>query len=138
MSVFQLIVAAAGIVLGGFAVWAFLVRQAPLVRSGGRSQDVRIVLRRTFEPDVILIEPGRQVRLHVFREDASPATERIVIEKVKIERELAPFQTTIVEFTPPEPGDYIIRSGPIIGRVAAQVGFEAARSNLGRGHDKHG
>lgn len=138
MSVFQLIVAAAGVVLGGFTVWAFLVRQAPIVRSGGRGQDIRVVVRRTFEPETILVEPGRPVRLHVFREDASPATERIVVEQLKVERDLPPFQTTIVEFTPPEPGDYVFRCGPILGRIAAQVGLEAARANLGRGHDKHG
>ena len=56
----------------------------------------------------------------------------------QISQNLTSFETTSVEFTPEETGDYPFRCGEIRGLVAAQVGGEAARLNVGRGHRAHG
>ena len=93
-----------------------------------------------YHPDVIPVEAGRPVRLVFYRDETAECTERVVFEALEIDRELPPFQKTAIEFTPYEPGDYHFRCGKSVirGRVVAEVGREGARSNLGKGHAKHG
>lgn len=64
----------------------------------------------------------------------------MTFESLGIQRELPAFQTTAIEFTPEQPGDYPFRCGLSVlhGRVVAQLGREGARANLGKGHAKHG
>ncbi len=134
------IVLGVGLIAG--ELWYFLGprRTQPQPRSQSDVQDVRIVVRGGFDPDVVLVEAGRPVRLHFHREETAECSEQVVFDTLGFVYPLPPFQTTVVEFTPPEPGDYPFRCGKSVmhGRVVAQVGRDAARGNLGRGHAKHG
>ena len=64
----------------------------------------------------------------------------MVFDRLGLTQELPAFQTTPVEFTPGEPGDYPFRChmDMLHGRVVAQIGRDGARANLGKGHHKHG
>ena len=137
-----LIVAILGLAAAGWELWWFLgPRPAPAARPDrGGTQDVRVVVRDGYEPSTITVEAGRPVRLPFVREETAPCSERVVLDSLNIEKDLPAFQTTVVEFTPHQPGDYPFRCAKNVlrGRVVAQVGREAARVNLGRGHTKHG
>ena len=127
MSTVDVLVIAMSLAAGLGVVWLFLGRTPGIAVVGaGNAQDIRIVVRRGFHPDVVLVE-------------TITSSERIVFTDLAIERHLPAFETTTVEFTPSRAGDYRFRCGACAsGVVAAQVGGEHARANLGRGHAKHG
>jgi plastocyanin domain-containing protein len=104
------------------------------------AQEVRVVVKGGYDPDTIFVEAGRLVRLLFYRDETAECSSRVVFDRLGIDRPLPAFETTPVEFTPGEPGDYPFRCHMDLlhGRVVAQVGREGARANLGRGHHKHG
>jgi plastocyanin domain-containing protein len=108
--------------------------------SADGAQEVRIVVKGGYDPDTVFVEAGRPVRLLFYRDETAACSERVIFERLGIDRELPAFQTTPVEFTPAEPGDYPFRChmDMLHGRVVAQIGREGARANLGKGHHKHG
>jgi len=135
------------IVLGLVAIagelWFFLGSRrpgAPARRGGQGVQEVTVTVKGGYDPDTILVEAGRAVRLHFYRDETADCSERIVFEQFGIDRPLPPFQTTTIEFTPQTPGDYPFRCGMSMmrGRVVAQVGRDQARANLGKAHAAHG
>jgi plastocyanin domain-containing protein len=142
MAIDVLIVAVLGLAAVAWELWWFLgPRPAAIAQpERGGVQDVTITVRDGYEPNTIPVEAGRPVRLHFVREETAPCSERVVFPTLNLERDLPAFATTIVEFTPTQPGDYPFRCAKDVlrGRVVAQVGREAARVNLGRGHTKHG
>lgn len=121
-------------------LWYFLGprrREAPAPRGG--VQEIRVVVRQGFEPDVIPVEAGRPVRLAFYRDETAACSGEVIFDTLDLRRTLPPFETTVVEFTPTQPGDYPFHCNhaPLRGRVVAQVGRDAARVNLGRAHEKH-
>ena len=138
----DLFVLVLGVVVIAAELWYFLGPR-PKVEAKGtgeRVQEVRIVVKGGYEPDTILVEAGRPVRLLFQRDETAACSERVVFDTLDLQHELPAFETTAVEFTPKEPGDYPFRCGQDVlrGRVVAQVGRDSARANLGKGHLKHG
>ncbi len=138
---FAVVLGGAGLI--GWELWFFLApRRAtgapPPTRSG--VQEVRVTVKGGYDPDTILVEAGRPVRLHFYRDETADCSERVVFETLGIDEALHAFQTRTIEFIPPAPGDYPFRCGMgmLRGRVVAQQGRDAARANLGKGHHKHG
>ena len=99
-----------------------------------------MLVKNGYDPDTILVEAGRPVRLHFYRDETAECSERVVFDSLNIDEPLPPFQTKTIEFLPKEPGDYPFRCGMsmIRGRVVAQGGGDAARANQGAGHQHHG
>lgn len=141
MSPADVVVIIVGVSLIGWESWYFLVqrRDPPTAHKGG-VQEIRVLVKAGYQPDTIPVEAGRPVRLQFYRDETAECSARVVFETLGIEESLPAYETTTVEFTPTTPGDYPFRSGKSVtrGRVVAQIGREAARVNLGRGHDKHG
>ena len=133
------IVLGLGLIAG--ELWYFLV-PADSTPGSGKSgvQEIRVLVKGGYDPDTITVEAGRPVRLLFYRDETAECSERVVFESLGLDTPLPPYTTTPVEFTPTQPGDYPFRCGKSVmrGRVVAQVGREAARVNLGRGHTKHG
>ena len=141
MALDVLAVTLVGLALIGWELWYFLAPSAREPRAAGNPpQEFRVTVKAGFHPDTLLVEAGRPVRIHFYRDETADCSERVVFESLGLDETLTPFQVTTVAFTPTEPGDYRFRCGKGVlkGRVVAQVGREAARLNLGRGHDKHG
>ena len=128
-----------GLIVG--ELWYFLGprRRADTARPA-TVQEVQVLVKNGYEPSTIFVEAGRPVRLLFYRDETAECSEKVVFERPSLHQDLPAFQTTAVEFTPDEPGDYPFRCGKSIlrGRVVAQAGREGARQNLGRGHAKHG
>jgi Cu+-exporting ATPase len=141
VSLLDILVVALGAGLIGWELWYFLGPR-PMAPAGAQSgaQEIRIVVKGGYDPDTVLVEAGRPVRLLFYRDETAPCSERVIFETLGLEKTLPAFETTPVEFTPTEPGDYPFRCGMAMlhGRVVAQVGRDGARANLGRGHHKHG
>jgi plastocyanin domain-containing protein len=141
VSVLDVAVIVLGAGLIGWELWYFLGSPAVAVppRPAG-VQDVQVRVSQGFEPDVIPVEVGRPVRLVFYRDETAECTGELIFETLDLRRPLPAFETTVVEFTPDTPGDYPFRCGhtEFRGRVVAQVGPAAARSDPGRGHRRHG
>jgi len=128
----------AALVIGEF--WVFLgpqVRAEP--SSGDRVQEVKILVGDGFHPDVIPVEVGRPVRLLFYRDSSPSRSSQVVFDRPSITQPLDPHRDAVIEFIPSEPGDYPFHGDEgVRGLLVAQVGADAARANLGRGHEKHG
>jgi Cu+-exporting ATPase len=140
VSAADILVLGLGVAAIAWELWYFLVpaRVGPRPAPAG-VQDVRVLVKQGFEPDVIPVEVGRPVRLTFYRDETADCSAELIFETLDIRRALPAFEQTVVEFIPTQPGDYPFRCGVTLmrGRVVAQVGRDAARVNLGRGHAKH-
>lgn len=145
MSLVDVLVVALGVSLIAGELWYFLgsrrsTIQLGAVGGGDGVQEIQITVKDGYHPDVIPVEAGRPVRLLFYRDETADCSAQVVFESLGIDQELPAFKKTVIEFTPHEPGDYHFRCGMSVirGRVVAEVGRDGARSNLGKGHSKHG
>ncbi len=67
---------------------------------GAGPQEVHIHVEGGYKPGLIRVKRGRPVRLNFYRNEESECTEEIIIEPLNIRRHLAPWKTTMIEFTP--------------------------------------
>ena len=141
MTVLDVIVVVLGTGLVVAELWFFFgPREGPNQRLRGGVQEVRIVVKNGYDPDTVLVEAGKPVRLLFYRDETAACSEHLIFDTLGIEKTLPAFETTAVEFTPTAPGDYPFRCGMAMlhGRVVVQVGRDGARANLGKAHHKHG
>jgi len=143
MSPSDALVVALGVTLIALELRFFLGGRAPdsdVPAANDGVQEIQVLVKDGYHPNVIPVEAGRPVRLVFYRDETADCSAQLVFEELHIDRELPAFERTMVEFTPHEPGDYHFRCGKSVirGRVVAEIGREGARSNLGKGHMKHG
>ena len=141
MTAVDVVVAGVALVFIAWELWFFLRRSSrALPQEGGKAvaQEFQVTVRSGFAPDVIVVEPERQIRLHVYRSETDPRSEELAFDTLDITKKLAEFDVTTIEFILAEAVDYRFTCGGAEGRVVAQPGGSAARANLGRGHQKHG
>ena len=114
MSVAQSVVTAAGLGAIVWVLWYFLFSrgsaQVATLGSGG-IQDVRITVKGGYTPDTIVVQAGQPVRLQFYRDETADCSERVVFEDFGIDTALPAFETTTVEFTPQEAGEFRFRCG---------------------------
>jgi Cu+-exporting ATPase len=140
VSAADVVVVVLGLAAIAWELWYFL-SPPPRETAGSRGgvQEIRVTVRQGFEPDVIPVEAGRPVRLTFYRDETAACSGELIFDTLDLHRPLPAYEPTVVEFTPTHPGDYPFRcaGAPLMGRVVAQVGRDAARVNLGRAHEKH-
>jgi plastocyanin domain-containing protein len=106
------------VVLGGCALIAFIIwyffgereRVAAEVAESG-VQEVRITVRGGYSPDVIVVREGVPVRFDFYRDETDSCSEQVIFGDFGIARDLPAFQTTSIEFTPDQPGEFIFTCG---------------------------
>jgi plastocyanin domain-containing protein len=109
----QLAVTAAGAAAIVWVLWYFLFSRGPGVTAAVAQgvQEVRVTVKGGYTPDTIVVQAGKPVRLQFYRDETADCSERVVFDRFGINQELPAFQTTTVEFTPTEPGEYPFRCG---------------------------
>ena len=113
MSVSQYVVTAVGLAAIVWVLWYFLLSKgsgtgAPTV---GGVQEVRVVVKGGYAPDTIVVRAGQPVRLQFYRDETADCSDRVVFEDFGIDTPLPAFQTTAVEFTPEQAGEFRFRCG---------------------------
>ena len=113
MSTAQYAVTAVGVAAIVWVLWYFLYSSGPAIAAGGAGgvQEVRVTVKGGYTPDTIVVRAGTPVRLQFYRDETADCSERVVFEDFGIDAVLPAFQTTAVEFTPEEAGEFRFRCG---------------------------
>jgi len=119
----KLAVTTGGLGLIGLELWWFLFnptksRQATL-QAG--FQEVTVMVEGGYEPNRILVTVGQPVRLKFNRTDPNPCLEEIHLPDFGIAKALPLNQTTAIEFTPNQLGEYEFTCGMNMFRGVVQV-----------------
>ena len=110
----QIAVTALGAVAIVWVLWYFLFSRGTAVAAtagAGGVQEVHVTVKGGYTPDTIVVQAGTPVRLQFYRDETADCSERVVLERFGIDQQLPAFQTTTVEFTPEQPGEYPFRCG---------------------------
>jgi len=113
VSTAQYAVTAVGVAAIVWVLWYFLYSSGPPIAPGSAAgvQEVRITVKGGYTPDTIVVRAGTPVRLQFYRDETADCSERVVFEDFGIDAALPAFQTTAVEFTPEEAGEFRFRCG---------------------------
>lgn len=113
MDTTEIIVLITGAGLIGLVLWYFFGEResiAAAVNDTGM-QEVDIVVKGGYSPDVIVVKRGVPVRLNFYRDETSSCSEQVVLGDFGIARDLPPFTTTPIEFTPKRTGEFLFVCG---------------------------
>jgi membrane fusion protein, copper/silver efflux system len=66
--------------------------------------EVTMVVKGSYTPNVIRVQKGLPVILHIKRDEDAACSEEIVFEQLGIRQKLEPFKTTTIRFTPATAG----------------------------------
>jgi plastocyanin domain-containing protein len=118
MTTAQIVVTALGAAAIVWVLWYFLFSRGTAVRAAVGAgpgangvQEVRVTVKGGYTPDTIVVQAGTPVRLQFYRDETADCSERVVFERFGIDQALPAFQTTTVEFTPDQPGEFPFRCG---------------------------
>lgn len=121
--------ASIAVMVGGVAAIAFVIwyffgerkRVAASVTERGL-QEVNITVKGGYSPDVIVVRRGLPVRLNFYRDETNSCSEQVIFGDFGIARNLPPFRTTSIEFTPDREGEFTFTCGMnmLRGRLVVQ------------------
>ena len=74
-------------------------------------QEIKVVVKGGYNPDVIVVKKGIPVRLYFYRDETDDCSDTIVFGDFKIRKALPAFKTTAIEFTPEKEGEYVFTCG---------------------------
>ncbi len=113
MTAAQVVVTALGVAGIVWVLWYFLWSRgtASAARQTQGVQEIAVTVKGGYQPDTILVHAGQPVRLRFYRDETADCSERVVFEQFGIDRQLPAFETTDIEFTPAEPGEFPFRCG---------------------------
>ncbi len=84
-------------------------RQRARLASDG-VQEMEIVVLEGYNPNIAIVREGVPVRMKFTRLENSDCSSRVVFSDFKVDRRLAPYRTTTVEFLPTASGEYLFTS----------------------------
>ena len=109
----QIIVTVSGIVLSATVIWYFFFAPKKQVYAEKKDtvQEIKIKVKGGYEPDVIVVDSGKLVRLNFYREETSDCSEQVLFPDFKISAVLTPYQTIPVEIFPEKKGEFTFTCG---------------------------
>lgn len=109
----KILVAIFGILLIVLVNWYFFFskRQKVKASSGTGVQEIKVIVKGGYDPDVILVKKGVPVRIDFYRDETESCSEEIVFGDFNIRKSLSAYKTTPIEFTPEKAGEYTFTCG---------------------------
>ena len=104
----EIVVTLGGLALCGVIAWFFWFSPREVSRAAavGGIQEVNIVVKGGYTPDVIVVQHGKPVRLNFLRQETSTCSETVILGDFGKSAFLPPGQAVSIEFTPDKPGEY--------------------------------
>ena len=125
MNTTLLLVNVTGVALIGLIVWYFWLyrKEGVKVTEVAGMQEVSIVVKGGYDPDVIVVKRGKPVRLLFNRQESSMCSEMVVFDKLGKSAKLPEGETVAVEFTPQETGEipFQCQMGMLRGKLIVQA-----------------
>jgi plastocyanin domain-containing protein len=109
MSIAQIIVTIGGIGLNLFIAWFFWLApkgQTRITAIAGGTQEVAVIVKGGYTPDVIVVKAGQPVRLHFTRQESAACSERVLFPDFNQNALLPEGEEVTLEFTPEKSGEY--------------------------------
>jgi len=110
----KLVVTVLGIFLIILVNWYFFLsrRKAASAELKERGfQEVKVIVKGGYNPDVIVVKKGIPIRLNFYRDETADCSDTIVFGDFKIRKPLPAYRTTSIEFTPDKEGEYVFTCG---------------------------
>lgn len=113
MDAAQTAVLIGGLAAIAFVLWYFFGARKRVTVALGKSgvQEINITVKGGYSPDMIVVHQGAPVRLNFYRDETAACSEQIIFGDFGIARDLPAFQTTPIEFTPDQPGEFTYTCG---------------------------
>jgi len=112
-----------GLGLIGLELWWFLLSKPKSRKATTQSgiQEVTVTVDGGYEPSQIVVQAVQAVRLNFSRKDPSSCLEEVRFPEFRIAQVLPLNQTTVIEFTPTQPGRYEFTCGMNMFRGVVEV-----------------
>jgi plastocyanin domain-containing protein len=109
----EIAVVVTGIALIAFVLWYFFGERESVAAamSEGGVQEIKITVHGGYSPDVIVVQKDAPVRLNFYRDETDSCSEQIIFGDFGIARNLPPYKTTAIEFTPDKSGEFTFTCG---------------------------
>lgn len=106
------------VIIGGtlaiaFVIWYFFGARESVSASLAEEgvQEIKITVKGGYSPDVVVVREKIPVRLNFYRDETASCSEQVVFSDFGIIRDLPPFKTTSIEFTPDRAGEFTFMCG---------------------------
>ena len=102
-----------GIAAITFVIWYFFGSREKVAAAVTQTgvQEINVTVKGGYSPDVIVVREGMPVRLNFYRAETASCSEQVIFGDFGIARDLPPFKTTAVEFTPDKAGEFTFTCG---------------------------
>jgi len=121
----------------GLLTWFFFgPRRAQAAQVKGSVQEIKVVVKGGYSPDVIKVKKDVPLRLVFDRQEAGDCSSRVVFPDFQVSKTLAPFAKTTLEFTPDKEGQFGFACGMnmLHGTLIVKEGKEAQPVEVRREH----
>jgi plastocyanin domain-containing protein len=109
MTTAQIAVTVGGFALSLFIAWFFWFAPKGQTRAAmgvGGAQEVAVIVKGGYTPDVIVVKSGQPVRLRFTRQESSACSEKVLFPDFNKNALLPEGQEVTLEFTPDKPGEF--------------------------------
>lgn len=109
MTIDVILVDLAALAVVGWIVWFFWLseRKETLAAVGaGGVQEVHVRVKGGYDPDLVVAEAGRPVRLLFNRQETAACSEMVLFPDFEISRHLPTGETVAIDIEDPAPGEY--------------------------------
>jgi plastocyanin domain-containing protein len=109
MTTAQISVTILGLALSVFIAWFFWFAPKGKTHAAagvGGVQEVAVIVKGGYTPDMIVVKAGIPVRLRFTRQESSSCSEKVIFPDFNQSALLPEGQEVTLEFTPEKPGEY--------------------------------
>ena len=120
-----------GVALIGAEVWWFLFKKRKVQQATLQEgvQEIAITVDGGYQPDYLVVQAGKPVRLNFCRKDANSCLEEVLLPDFGISTNLPLNKTTSIQFIPQKPGEYQFTCGMRMYRGVVAVEEESGNSS---------
>ena len=113
MDTAEILVLVGAIAMIAMVVWYFFGEREKVAAkvTGSGVQEVKITVKGGYSPDVIVVKRGVPVKLDFYRDETASCSDQVIFGDFGIARDLPPYKTTAIEFTPEKTGEFTFTCG---------------------------